>query len=237
MPSVTSSREALQAGKVIVLLGKLSEGRSQQAAAQQEFKLVRDFLQAEILIDNAHTPGVIANLTLGESMITRLLTHIDQPLSFSATIFIDGLKCTLRKLDPKLRNPMMDQSHLSSLHFNDNGMTSSQVAKCVKSVFKKAESVVLPSATIMRKSAVTNACDNASHISGDLADLMLHQEKTADKHYKLQKKSKVAVSASKELGQLIRKKMSVTVQETKENAKTADSTYEISILGEEKLPT
>ena len=171
-------------------------------------------------------------------MITRLLTHMDQPPSFSATIFIDGLKCTLRKLDPKLRNPMMDQSHLSSLHFNGNGMTSSQVTKCVKSVFKKAESVVLPSATIMRKSAVTNARDNASHISGDLADLMLHQEKTTDKHYKLQKKSKVAVSASKELGQLIRKKMSVNVQETKEeDAKTADSTYKISILGEEKLPT
>ena len=77
---------------------------------------------------------------------------------------------------------------------------------CVKSAFKKTESAVLPSATIMRKCAVKNARDNASYISGDLADLMLHQEETADKYYKLQKKSKVAVSASKELGQLMRKK-------------------------------
>ena len=88
--------------------------------------------------------------------------------------------------------------------FSGNGMTSSQVTKCIKSIFKKAQSSFLPSATIMRKSAVTNARENARHLSGDLADLMLHREKTADQYYKLTEKSKIAISASKELGQLMR---------------------------------
>ena len=218
------------ARNAIVLLGKISDER--EPIAQQDFTLIRDFLQAEILIDNAHRPGVIAHLTMEEfsaavkekeSYTVSVRDHKTANVYGPATVVLSDklfrwLNVYVEKVRPQADGLENGPNSRVFITFSGNGMTSSQITKCVKSIFKKAESSVLPSATIMRKSAVTNARENAQHLSGELADLMMHQEKTADKYYKLRKRSKVAVSASKELSKLMRKE----TQETEELPSTSE---------------
>ena len=83
-------------------------------------------------------------------------------------------------------------------------MESSQMKKVLASVFKK-EGVTGPiHHTLYHKSAVSRCHDQHKEISSNLADLMAHQEKSAQKYYRVFEKTKSSVEASQKLHGIMR---------------------------------
>lgn len=83
-------------------------------------------------------------------------------------------------------------------------MESNQIAKALKSVFKKADMEVLISSNDFRKGAVTAVYDNHKEYRDSLAVLLDHNESTAKRYYRLSDKAKSSVRASKHLATLMR---------------------------------
>lgn len=106
------------------------------------------------------------------------------------------------------------------LTWNGEPMVSSQINKAIKSVWKKARVDGNPSASLLRKSAVSrvHTASDSNEARGNLADLMAHNLQTANKYYRLQEKSKSSVQASKQLRSIMREQSDHPNQTAKPNS-------------------
>ncbi len=202
-----------------------------QLVTQAQYTLVRDFLFAQIFIDDANRPGVLSCMTMEEFnnmhekgdryVISVMITvHIHGP---ALIVLSKKLKAWLVLFVKMMRPHVTSTSDLVFLTWNGQPMTSSQINKALQSVFKKATVSTKITSTSFRKAAVTNVHENNPEMSGKLASLMAHNEATAKKYYLLTERTRASVEASEKLARLMRAEP--TTGET-ESGKSASSVGE-----------
>lgn len=201
------------ARNAICLLGQLSATHNIEVT-QSQYTLIRDFLIVEISIDNANRSGALSNMKMGELRRMKkegednvifvkdhktLATHGPARIALSAKLS-SWVKIFVREVRCKVSGATDGDSHVF-LSWNGEALSSSQISKAMKSLWKRGELDGAPSSTLIQKSAVSgvhNSSDSEPQQS-DLADLMAHNVGTARKYYKLQEKSRSSVKASRQL--------------------------------------
>ena len=202
----------------IILLGKLSEAHNIELT-QAQYTLVRDYLIAQIMIDNANRAGVIVYMTVqqferarceGDRHVVRVLRHKTVDAHGPAQIVLTShlynhLKIFLKEMRSRLPLKGKDDGDAKVfLSWGGNEMQSSQMSRALSSIFQKAGIDGPMSHTLYRKSAVSECHQNRKDISGNLADLMAHRESTAEKYYRVFDKRRSSVKASEVLHGIMR---------------------------------
>ena len=201
----------------VILLGKLSGAHSMEIT-QKMYTLVRDYLIAQIMIDNANRAGVIAFMTVKEFQrakmeddryVVEVLQHktVDThgPAQVVLTVHLyNCLDIFLKEMRSKLPGAQTEANRPMFLSWSGKRLQSSQVTKALGSIFKKAGVEGRIHHTLYRKSAVTHCHDKHKNISSHLADLMAHRETTAEKYYRHFDKRKSSVKASQTLHGMMR---------------------------------
>ena len=204
-----ASREAVK------LLGEYSDPVAPMEVSQSTYTLVRDFLFAQIFIDNANRPGVLSYMMMdefkrmrqeGEEWVVAVMKHKTVHIHGPAYVILSNkLKSWMSILVNKMRAQVTtSETRCVFLSWNGRPMTSGQINKALQSVFKKAKVNIKVTSTSFRKSAVTAVHTSNPELSGKLAGLMAHSESTAKKYYLLLEKSKASVEASKKLRHIMR---------------------------------
>ena len=215
----------------VILLGKLSGAHSMEIT-QAMYTLVRDYLIAQIMIDNANRAGVVAFMTVKEFQrakmeddcyVVEVLHHktVDThgPAQVILTVHLyNCLDIFLKELRAKLPCSQTDVNMPMFLSWLGKSLQSSQVTRALGSIFKKAGVEGPIHHTLYRKSAVTRCHDKHKDMSSHLADLMAHRESTAEKYYRLFDKRKSSVKASQALHGMMRE---TTKKEEKQESKQA----------------
>lgn len=202
------------AREAIKTIGEFSGLDRNQLVTQAQYTLVRDFLFAQILIDNANRPGVLSCMTMEEfnnmhekgdryviSVMKHKTVHIHGP---ALIVLSEKLKAWLILFVKMMRPHVTSTSDLVFLTWNGQPMTSSQINKALQSVFKKATVSTKITSTSFRKAAVTNMHENSPEMSSKLASLMAHNEATAKKYYLLTERTRASIEASQRLARLMR---------------------------------
>ena len=196
----------------IILLGKLS-GAHNIELTQAQYTLVRDYLIAQIMIDNANRAGVIVYMTIQEferargEGVVRVLQHKTVNTHGPAQIVLTShlynhLRIFLKEMRSRLPLKGQDDSNAKLfLSWGGKEMQSSQMSRALSSIFQKAGIDGPMSHALYRKSAVSECHQNRKDISGNLADLMAH---TAEKYYRVFDKRRSSVKASQVLHGIMR---------------------------------
>lgn len=234
----------------VIILGELS-GAHHAEITQAKYTLVRDYLIAQIMIDNANRAGVVAYMTVQEFQrarseddrhVVRVLQHKTVDTHGPAQIVLTNhlynhLNIFLTEMHSKL--PVKESAEGSDkffLSWGGNNMESSQMSRALSSIFQKAGIDGPVTHTLYRKSAVSECHQNRKDVSGNLADLMAHRETTAEKYYRVLDKSKSSVKASQILHRMMRNPQKSeggsNKHEMKELAPTVEEEAEI---GNEKV--
>ena len=136
----------------IILLGKLS-GAHNVELTQAQYTLVRDYLIAQIMIDNANRAGVIVYMTIqeferarGESdrHVVRVLQHKTVNTHGPAQIVLTShlynpLRIFLKEMRSRLPLKGQDDSNDKLfLSWGGKEMQSSQMSRALSSIFQKA---------------------------------------------------------------------------------------------------
>lgn len=235
-PETVKAFEMSQATRdAVVILGRLS-GKHNLEITQARYTLVRDYLIAQIMIDNANRSGVVAFMTVQEfrrakmeddRYVVKVLEHktVDThgPAQVVLTVHLyNCLDIFLKEMRSKLPGAQMEGKQPLFLSWAGNKLQSSQITCAIGSIFKKAGVEGRVHHTLYRKSAVTRCHDKYKEISSNLADLMAHRESTAEKYYRHTEKTKSSVKASQRLHATMRgysptKKENETVEKCRED--------------------
>ena len=200
----------------IILLGQLCGAHAIQIT-QEKYTLLRDYLMAQIMIDNANRAGVVACMSVkeferatleGDRYVVRVLNHKTVDTHGPAQIVLTSnlynyIKVFMQEIRSQLPTVNADKQSVF-LSWCGKPMKSSQMTKALGSIFKKAGVSGPVHHTLYRKSAVSRCHDKHKKISGNLADLMAHREDTAQKYYRVFEKSKSSVKASIKLYGIMR---------------------------------
>ena len=210
-PALVEKFEKSEAARdAIVLLGHLASAKNIEVT-QRRYTLVRDFLMAEISIDNANRAGVLSNMTVREYQTAKLTNddcYVVKVMNHKTVASKGPANVVLSKklygwMDiylKKLRSALSDYNCCQFfLSWNGKNLESSQIGKALKSVFKKANIEILISSNDFRKGAVTEVHDNHKNYNSSLAILLDHDESTANRYYRLCEKTQASVRASKQL--------------------------------------
>ena len=202
----------------VIILGELS-GAHHAEITQAKYTLVRDYLTAQIMIDNANRAGVVAYMTVQEFQrarseddrhVVRVLQHKTVDMHGQAQIVLTNhlynhLNIFLREMRSKVPVSQCTESNDKFfLSWGGNSMESSQMSRALSSIFQKAGINGPVTHTLYHKSAVSECHQNRKDISGNLADLMAHRETTAEKYYRVLDKCKSSVKASQILHGMMR---------------------------------
>jgi hypothetical protein len=138
------------AREAVKLIGQFLDPSNAPLVTQMAYTLVRDFLFAQIFIDNANRPGVLSCMTMnefynmrkeGDDHLIAVKAHktvhihgaayivLSKRLKAWLTIFVQYMRF---KVTTSTTGPVF-------LLWNGQSMTSGQINKAVQSVFKKAE--------------------------------------------------------------------------------------------------
>ena len=217
-PEKINQFENSQAARdAIILLGQLC-GAHNIEITQARYTLVRDYLLAQIMINNANWAGVVAYMTVQEfkrakvhddRYVVRVLqhktvnTHGPAQLVFTRLLH-SHMQVFMKEMRSQLPGVQSDEIQPIFLSWSGNNMESSQMTKAIGSIFKKAGIDGPVHHTLYRKSAVSRCHDQHKDITSNLADLMAHREDTAQKYYRVFEKSKSSVKASQKLHGIMR---------------------------------
>ena len=205
------------AREAVILLGQLCGAHAIQIT-QEKYTLVRDYLIAQIMIDNANRAGVVTCMTVkeferatleGDRYVVRVLHHKTVNTHGPAQVVLTShlynyIKVFMQEMRSHLPNVNLLDKQTVFLSWGGKPMESSQMTKALGSIFKKAGVKGPVHHTLYRKSAVSRCHDKHKEISGNLADLMAHREVTAQKYYRVLEKSKSSVKASQKLHGIMR---------------------------------
>ncbi len=201
--------------EAVKILGQHSDPTQSATMTQTTFILVRDFLFTQIFIDNANRPGVLSHMTMeefknvrkdGDNYVISVMKHKTAHVHGLAYIILNSKLKAWLSIFVKVMRTQVATSTTGPVFLSWNGqrMTSSQINKAVKSIFKKAEVPLEVTSTSFRKAAVTNMHESNPEMSSKLANLMAHNESTAKKYYMIAEKTKASLEASKKLSQVMR---------------------------------
>jgi site-specific recombinase XerD len=204
----------------ITILGEYKGKEEEISPTQPDYTSVRDYLLTVLCINNGSRSGTLANMTLREfrqatkeddCFIVRVkdhktfTTHGPVSVIFTASLY-SYTQIFIEKLRNHLEGVSTDGDSAVFLSVTLKKMTSShvgsQIGSCWGKVFGKE--AVLGGATAFRKAAVSAVNEHNEDMCGDLANLMVHKQSTADRYYLLQSKGKSAVKTSKELTRIMR---------------------------------
>ena len=132
-------------------------------------------------------------------------------------------------MKPRLPAAQSDGKQALFLSWLRNRTESNQMTNTLSSISKKAGIERPVHHTLYRKSAVSQCHARHKEITSNLADLMAHQEGTAEKYYRIFEKNKSSVKASKKLHGVTRN-CEKNDKELGTRTRTADS------LGMERAP-
>ena len=232
----------------VIILGELSRAHNAEIT-QAKYTLVRDYLIAQIMIDNANRAGVVAYMTVQEFQrarseddrhVVRVLQHKTVDTHGPAQIVLTNhlynhLNIFLREMRSKLPvNVCAEGNDKFFLSWGGNSMESSQMSRALSSIFQKAGMEGPVTHTLYRKSAVSECHQNRKDISGNLADLMAHREATAEKYYRVLDKSKSSVKASQILHGMMRNPRKSEGRSNKNEIEEPDPTVEEAEIENEK---
>ena len=212
----------------VSLIGEY-EDKEEDLPTQSEYTSVRDYLLTVLCINNGARSGTLANMTLGEFQAAAredgcFVVSVKDHKTFTKhgpvdVVFTASLHKYTEIFIDKFRNRLQDAS--TDVHstvfptLNGRKMLSSQVGTqigvCWGKVFGKETSS--GGATAFRKAAVSAVHECNEQMRGDLANLMVHKQSTADRYYLLKNKSKSAVKTSKELSKIMRSSDAVSTEE------------------------
>ena len=135
------------AREAVKLIGQFSDPSNAPLVTQMAYTLVRDFLFAQIFIDNANRPGVLSCMTMnefynmrkeGDDHLIAVKAHKTVHIHGAAYIVLSKrLKAWLTIFVQYMRFKVTTGPVF--LSWNGQSMTSGQINKAVQSVFKKAE--------------------------------------------------------------------------------------------------
>ena len=201
--------------RAVAVLGEHLEKVSDKTPSQTDYCLVRDHLITRLVIENACRAGNLANMTLGELakatpdkgqivvtvMKHKTLTSLGPAhLVLSPTIYtwLQAFVKFMRNKIPGAGTRSDDHVFISS---SGNAMSSSMVSAQLNSFWQKATGKVLVrvNAAAFRKAAVSAVHEEHEHLKKDLADLMGHNQKTAEEFYLIRQKEKTAAKTSEAL--------------------------------------
>ena len=205
--------------ETVKLFASLAEGKRAEIT-QSRFTNARDFLMTEILIDNGHRAGVLANMTMEEFRLVE--KRQDQ---YVITVFkhkearAGPVRVTM---SPRLFEWLnMYVEHIrSSAVSNESGnfnvfvtwgggrfANSGGVTNACSAFWKKAGMEGRVGANKFRKAAVSatrSARSGDDKIHNDLANLMGHKKSTADRYYYLEDKLESSDRAASALPKIMR---------------------------------
>lgn len=110
----------------------------------------------------------------------------------------------IKEMRSQLPDAQTEGNKTLFLSWSGKRMESNQMTKVLSSIFKKAGIEGPVHHTLYRKSAVSRCHAHHKEISTNLADLMAHQEGTAEKYYRILEKNKSSVKASQKLHGVMR---------------------------------
>ena len=202
-----------QARKAISVLGTYMT--KNEIPSQSDYCLVRDNLIARLCIENACRAGPLSNMTIGElknatsdgeAMVVNVMkhktavTHGPATIVLSPTVFkwLQAFVTHLRNNLPGVGSSKDDKVFLS---WTASEMSSSMISAQLNSFWQKSMGKEQDRicAASFRKAAVSEVHENHENLKSDLADLMGHHQKTAEKYYLIRQKNRSAARTSKAL--------------------------------------
>lgn len=206
------------AREAIIITGQLCGAHAIQIT-REKYTLVRDYLIAQIMIDNANRAGVVTCMTgkeferatlEGDRYVVGILHHktvdthglTQMVLTSHLYHYIKDFMQEMRSQHPNLN--LLDKKTAMFLSWGGKPIESSQMTKALGSIVKKAGVNGPVHHTLYRKSVVSRCHDKHKEISGNLADLIAHREITEQKYYRVLEKSKSSVKASQKLRGIMR---------------------------------
>ena len=225
------------ARSAITTLGQcMGISRENIQPTQAEYCLVRDYLLTTICINNACRSGPLSSMTLGElrkvknegnQLIVDVLKHKTMKYHGPATVVLSSsihkwLLAFVSFMRHRLTGVTRENEDRVFVSWSAKAMTSSMVTAQINSFWQrstgKADRV---SATSFRKAAVSAVHSDHAHLKNDLADLMSHNPKTAEKFYLIRQKRKNAAKTSESIQNIFRGSPSPSKDDT-ENDKTPE---------------
>ena len=216
-PEKTKEFDASQASRnAVFILGELG-GNTVVEINPSKYTLVRDYLIAHIMIDNANHAGVVSSMTVeefqrarveDERYVVRVLKHKTVDTHGPARVVLTKLLYSyINVFIKQMRLPVALSDVKQALFLSwlvGNQIESNQTTKALSSIFKKAGIKGPVHHTLYRKSAISQCHARHKEISSNLVDLMAHRECTAEKYDRLSEKNKLSVKASKKLHGIMR---------------------------------
>ena len=204
------------ARNAISTLGQcMDKSRENLPPTQAEYCLVRDYLLTSICINNACRSGPLSSMTLGElrkaknednQVVVDVLKHKTMKYHGPATVVLSPTihKWVLAFVTHMRHKQDKDEDRVF-LSWSAKCMTSSMITAQINSFWQRATgNGDRVSATSFRKAAVSAVHSDHAHLKKDLADLMSHNPKTAEKFYLIRQKRKNAAKTSESLQNIFR---------------------------------
>jgi len=207
------------ARSAVSTLGKCMEKDAPKTATQADYVHVRDYIITPLCLENACRAGPIANMTLGElrkakkdndQMVVTVMHHKTLVSHGPATVVLSPMVLKwLQAFITYMRNHLAGAGTSDSckifLSWSAKEMSSSMVSAQLNSCWQKAmgKQMERVCAASFRKAAVTAVHENHAHMKNDLADLMSHNPKTAEKYYAIRQKNKNAAKTSEALRHIL----------------------------------
>ena len=229
-------KSALARSAISTLGQCMGMSRENIQPTQAEYCLVRDYLLTTICINNACRSGPLSSMTLGElrkaknegnQLVVDVLKHKTMKYHGPATVVLSSsihkwLLAFVSFMRHRLTGVTRENEDRVFISWSAKDMTSSMITAQINSFWQrstgKADRV---SATSFRKAAVSAVHSDHAHLKNDLADLMSHNPKTAEKFYLIRQKRKNAAKTSESLQNIFRGSPSPSNDET-ENDKTPE---------------
>ena len=227
-----------QARKAVSVLG--THMAKSEMPSQSDYCLVRDNLITRLCIENACRAGPLSNMTLGELqnaisdgefMVANVMkhktavTHGPAAIVLSPTVFkwLQAFVTHMRNNLPGVGSSKDDKVFLS---WTASQMSSSMISAQLNSFWQKAMGKEQDRicAASFRKAAVSEVHENHENLKNDLADLMGHHQKTAEKFYLIRQKNKNAARTSKALTKIMYRSTCHTETTVKTNKREETST-------------
>ena len=224
---------------VVKLIEKYSATPDENShPSQSEYTIVRDFFLTTLCINNAARAGPLANLTIGEyrnarqegeQYVARVLNHKTLESHGPASLVISTnlytwLAIFIRKMRYSLQGVSSTAEDRVFVSWTGKAMTSSMVSAQINSFWSKAlgKDAERMSATLIRKTAVSAVHERKGSMKKNLANLMTHSEKTADKYYNIQQKGKNDAKTVEQLRTVLRSNSASEVSVSNVGESTSD---------------
>ena len=208
------------ARNAISTLGQcMATSREKIQPTQAEYCLVRDYLLTNICINNACRSGPLSSMTLGElrkaktegnQVVVDVLKHKTMKYHGPATVVLSAtihkwLLSFVSYMRHRLTGVTREDADRVFISWSANAMTSSMITAQINSFWQRSTgSPDRVSATSFRKAAVSAVHSDHAHLKKDLADLMSHNPKTAEKFHLIRQKRKNAAKTSESLQNIFR---------------------------------